>query len=76
MAYAEIYYNKKAKTQRLVIAGANDCTATIDYKLSLRNIDFTGNKFIGRYKEGEDYKEKTYKYAQKWTWLDTIDVTE
>lgn len=74
--YVEIYYNKTNKTQRLVLVGPNDCTSTINKKLNERHISYTGNKFVGRYQPLKDYKSETYKYAQKWQWLPTIDLTQ
>lgn len=73
--YVEIYYDKNKKTQRFVLVGANDCTSVIEKKLNERHITFTGHKFVGRYKPLENYKDKTYKYAKKWQWLNTIDLT-
>lgn len=71
--YARIIYDKTNKTQRLVLSGPNDCTATVEYFLFLKNIQFTSHNFIGKYDEN-NYKEKTYKYAKNWEWLETIDI--
>lgn len=73
--YVEIYYDKTNKTQRFVLARPNDCTSTIQRKLDEHKINYTHHKFIGRYKPLEDFKSQTYKYAQKWQWLNTIDLT-
>lgn len=73
--YVEIYYDKVNKTQRFIIAGEDDCTAVINEKLRKIGISFTNSKFIGRYTPLYDYKNKTYKYATKWQWLYTIDLT-
>lgn len=73
--YVHIYYNKPAKTQRFVLANGDVCTATIEKTLSRMHIPFTGQNFVGKYEPLKDYKSKTYKYAQKWQWLSTIDLS-
>ena len=72
--YVEIYYDKVNQTQRFVLAGANDCTSSINRKLTEMKIPFTNNKFIGKYEPLKDFKNKTYKYAKKWRWLSTIHL--
>lgn len=75
LKYVEIYYDKFHKTQRFVIAGEDDCTAVINEKLKKMGIPFTHSKFIGRYFPLNNFKDLTYKYAKKWQWLYTIDLT-
>ena len=74
--YVEIYYNKTNKTQRFVLVKPTDCTSTVEKELDARNISYTNNKFIGRYQPLKDYKSQTYKYAQNWQWLPTVDLTQ
>ena len=74
--YVEIYYDKTNKTQRFILVCAKDCTATIDKKLKERNIPFTNSKFVGRYEPLKEFKKETFKYAEKWQWLNTIDLTK
>ena len=74
--YVRIYYNKPDKTQRFVITNFYDCDASVAEKLKERKIPFTNHKWIGRYQPLENYKSKTYKYAQKWQWLNTVDLTK
>ena len=73
--YIHIYYNEVDKTQRFVLTNGKACTATINHSLNKARISFTNHLFLGEYKSLIDYKSKTYKYAQKWQWLSTIDFS-
>lgn len=74
--YVEIYYDKNNQTQRFVLVEAGLCTATVEEKLLKMKIPFTGHKFLGKYEPLKDFKNQTYKYAKKWRWLNTINLTK
>ena len=72
--YVRIYYDKTNKTQRFVLTNWYDCNASVERKLKEHHINFTNHKWLGAYEKFKDYKSQTYKYAQKWQWLNTIDL--
>lgn len=74
--YVNIYYNKLDKTQRFVLVPGHMCANKANAILTLMNIEFTNFNFIGKYEPTIDFVNKTYKYAKKWRWLNTIDLTK
>lgn len=74
--YVHIFYDKLNQTQRFVLAGPNDCLAGIERELKDCKVLFTNSKFLGKYAPLTNYKDQTYKYAKKWRWLITIDLTK
>lgn len=77
ITYVEILYDKNNKTQRFVLIDGNTCWARVEKTLKEHNVPFTHHLFAGGqipHMPKTNFKEKTYKYAQKWIWLSTIDL--
>lgn len=76
--YVEILYDKNNKTQRFVLFDGKTCWVRVEKTLKEHNVPFTHHLFAGVLIPGltkTDFKKnKTYIYAQKWQWLNAIDL--